>query len=54
MAEMFNFLKVTIILLDKHEIDCVIVGGLAAILNGSARTTSDIDIIISPILSSGA
>ena len=53
MAEMKEFFQKVINALETNKIDYVIVGGLAAILNGSARTTSDIDIILSPLLKSG-
>ena len=53
MAELESLLLRTIKMLNKYEVDYVIVGGLAAIINGSSRTTSDIDLIIAPQLKSG-
>ena len=53
MAEMKNIFQKLITTFDQSDFAYVIVGGFAAILRGSARTTSDIDIIVSPNLKSG-
>ncbi|MDZ4844726.1 MAG: nucleotidyltransferase [Chitinophagales bacterium] len=36
--------------LNKHRVDCVLIGGYAVIFHGYARTTSDIDFWYSPTL----
>ncbi len=53
MAEMKKIFRKLITALDQSDIPYVIVGGFAAILKGSPRTTSDIDVIISSDLKSG-
>ncbi|WP_371804880.1 hypothetical protein [Candidatus Lokiarchaeum ossiferum] len=53
MAEMKDIFQKLIAIFDQSDLVYVIVGGFAAILRGSARTTSDIDVIISPDLKSG-
>lgn len=50
---MKNIFQKLITTFDQSDFAYVIVGGFAAILRGSARTTSDIDIIVSPNLKSG-
>lgn len=50
---MKDFFQKIIKVLEDNNIEYVIVGGIAAIIRGSARTTSDIDVIIAPQLSTG-
>jgi predicted nucleotidyltransferase len=46
VAEFKTFFTKVLECFEKMEMKYVIVGGLAAILRGRARTTSDIDIIV--------
>jgi predicted nucleotidyltransferase len=46
MAELEDVLNYAVKALEKAQIPYVIVGGFAAILHGSPRTTSDIDMIV--------
>ncbi|MHA1681682.1 MAG: DUF6036 family nucleotidyltransferase, partial [Promethearchaeota archaeon] len=46
MAELIDILERVTRSLDRHELQYVIVGGVAAILRGKARTTMDVDIIV--------
>jgi hypothetical protein len=46
MAELVEFLSRIVISLNRCKIKYVIVGGVAAILRGRVRTTTDVDLII--------
>ena len=46
MAEFRDFIKRIIVILDDLQIKYVIVGGLAIIISGRVRTTTDLDLII--------
>ena len=46
MAEFNDILKRVVAALEKNDLNYVIIGGMAAIFRGKARTTMDIDIFI--------
>jgi len=46
MAEILDVLRNLAMILEKNSIKYVVIGGIAAIINGNARITSDIDLII--------
>jgi len=46
MAEQFNKFIQVLAALDKHNVEYILIGGVALILHGSERLTRDIDIVL--------
>ena len=45
---MLNRFRKVFACFDSHDVRCVVIGGVAAILHGVPRTTVDLDVLIDP------